>query len=93
MAKVAEAERVEGADKLLKLQIDVGDERRQIVAGVAEFYTPEQMVGRDIVIVANLKPAVIRGVESQGMLLAAKKGKKLTLVAPSEDIPAGATVG
>ena len=93
VAEVVQAERVEGADKLLKLQIDLGLEKRQIVAGVAEFYTPEEMVGRKIVVVANLKPAVIRGVKSQGMLLAAKKGKKLTLVAPSEAIPAGSSVG
>ena len=75
-AKVLEAEKVEGTDKLLKLQIQVGDEKRQLVAGVAEFYSPEQMVGKNIVIVANLKPAKIRGIESQGMLLAAKKRQR-----------------
>ncbi len=79
-AKVLEVEKVEGADRLLKLQIDVGNEQRQIVAGIAEFYQPEEVVGKMIVIVTNLAPAKIRGIESQGMLLAAKKGKKLTLV-------------
>ncbi len=93
VADVLAAERVKGADKLLKLQISLGEENRQIVAGVAEFYTPEEMVGRKIVVVANLKPATIRGIESNGMLLAAKKGKALHLVSPSGDIPAGATVG
>ncbi len=93
VAEVLSAERVEGADKLLKLQISLGNETRQIVAGIAQFYTPEQMVGKRIVVVANLKPAEIRGVKSNGMLLAAKKGKKLCLVVPEGDLPPGATVG
>ncbi|MBE6403462.1 MAG: methionine--tRNA ligase [Lentisphaerae bacterium] len=92
-AKVLTAERVEGADKLLKLSIEVGNETRPLVAGVAQYYTPEEMVGKTIVIVANLKPAVIRGVESAGMLLAAKSGKKLSLVTVEGDIPSGANIG
>jgi methionyl-tRNA synthetase len=92
-AKVLEAEKVEGTDKLLKLQIEVGDEKRQLIAGVAQFYTPEQMIGKNIVIVANLKPAKIRGVESQGMLLAAKDGKDLKLITVDGDIPSGSSVG
>jgi methionyl-tRNA synthetase len=92
-AKVLEAEIVEGTDKLLKLQIQVGEEKRQLVAGVAQFYTPEQMVGKNIIIVANLKPAKIRGVESQGMLLAAKDGKELKLITIDGDIPTGSSVG
>ncbi len=93
VAEVLEAERVEGADKLLKLQIDVGTEKRQIIAGIAEFYKPEEVTGKKIIVVKNLKPAKIRGVESNGMLLAAKKGKKLTLVTPEGNIPNGASVG
>jgi methionyl-tRNA synthetase len=92
VAEVLSAEKVEGADKLLKLQVDTGGDKRQIVAGIAEHYTPEQMIGKKVVVVANLKPAKIRGVESRGMLLAAKKGKKLFVVAPDGDIPPGATV-
>ena len=93
-AKVLKAEVVEGADKLLKLQLDVGGEPRQIIAGIAKFYSPEQVVGKMIIVVCNLKPAVIRGVESRGMLLAASKGKKLTLVTvDAEDFPSGAKVG
>ena len=92
-AKVLTAERVEGADKLLKLSIEVGAETRPLVAGVAQYYTPEEMVGKTIVIVANLKPAVIRGVESAGMLLAAKAGKQLKLVTVDGDIPSGASIG
>ena len=80
IAKVLEAEKVDGADKLLKLQVEVGDEKRQLVAGIAKFYKPEELVGKMIVVVANLKPATIFGIESHGMLLAAKKGKNLTLI-------------
>ena len=92
VALVLKAEKVEGADKLLKLEIDLGDEKRQIVAGVAEFYTPEQITGKKIIVVTNLKPARIRGIDSNGMLLAAKKGKQLSLVTPDGDLPAGADV-
>jgi methionyl-tRNA synthetase len=92
-AKVLEAKKIEGADKLLKLQVEIGEEKRQLVAGVAEYYTPEEMVGKTIVVVANLKPAKIRGVESQGMLLAAKTGKELKLVTVDGDITSGSSVG
>ncbi len=93
-AKVLEAEKVEGADKLLRLQIDVGGQRRQLVAGIALFYKPEEVVGRTIVIVANLKPAKIRGIESCGMLLAAKDGKTLKLITvDGGEFPSGASVG
>ena len=92
-AKVLTAEKVEGADKLLKLSIEVGTEIRQLVAGVAQFYTPEEIVGKTIVIVANLKPAKIRGIESQGMLLAAKDGGNLKLVTIDGDMPSGVSIG
>ena len=92
-AEIAEAEKVEGADKLLKLQIMVGEDKRQIIAGIAQHYSPEELVGKTIIVVANLKPATIRGVESNGMLLAASKGKKLTLVTVDGEIPCGAKVG
>jgi methionyl-tRNA synthetase len=92
IAEVLEAEKVKGADKLLKLQIKIGDERRQIVAGIAKHYTPEQLVGKKIVVVANLKPAKLRGIESQGMLLAASEGQNLTLITVDQDIESGAKV-
>ncbi len=92
-ARVLEAEKVQGADKLLKLQLDAGGERRQIVSGIAGWYTPESLIGKTIVIVANLKPAVIRGVESNGMLLAAKAGKELRLITTDGEIDSGAEVG
>ena len=93
-AKVVAAEKLEGADKLLKLRIDVGEaEPRPLVAGVAKYYTPEEILGKTIVIVSNLQPAKIRGAESRGMLLAAKSGKELRLVTVDGEIPAGAEIG
>jgi methionyl-tRNA synthetase len=92
VARVEAAERVVKAKKLLRLQIDLGAEKRQIVAGIAEQYSPEEMIGKKIVVVANLKPAVIRGIESRGMLLAAKKDGVLKLVTIDGDIEPGATV-
>lgn len=80
VAEVLEAEKVPKADKLLKLKIRIGADVRQIVAGVAEYYRPEQMIGKKIIVVANLEPAKIRGLESRGMLLAARDGDQLTLL-------------
>ncbi|MBR2911268.1 MAG: methionine--tRNA ligase subunit beta, partial [Lentisphaeria bacterium] len=92
-AKILAAEAVPEADKLLKLQIDVGGVPRQIVAGIAKSYTPESLIGKTIVIVSNLQPAKIRGIESCGMLLAAKAGKELKLVTVDGEIASGASVG
>ncbi|MGH8004489.1 MAG: methionine--tRNA ligase subunit beta, partial [Limisphaerales bacterium] len=92
VAVVEQAERVEKSDKLLRLQVNLGGETRQIVAGIAQHYPPEALVGKKIVMVANLKPAKIFGVESHGMLLAAKKEGKLVIVTPDGDIPAGAEI-
>jgi len=91
-AKILEAEKVEGADKLLKLQVEVGEEKRQLVAGIAQHYTPGEVVGKIIVIVANLKPAKIRSVESQGMLLCASIGDQLKLITVDGDLPASGAV-
>ncbi|MEJ2535600.1 MAG: methionine--tRNA ligase [Calditrichia bacterium] len=91
-AKVTAAERVEGADKLLKLQIEVGTEKRQLVAGIAQHYTPEELIGKTIIIVANLQPAKIRGVESQGMLLAVNDGDTLSLLTSDKNVDSGKPV-
>jgi methionine--tRNA ligase beta chain len=91
-ARVLSAERIEGTDKLLKLQVDLGTEQRQLVAGIALAYEPEALVGRRIVVVANLKPARLRGVESQGMLLAADLDGKPVLATFDEDVPPGTRV-
>lgn len=93
VARVIEAARIEGTDRLLRLKLDVGElGPRQIVAGIAETYEPEQLVGKKIVIVANLKPARIRGVESQGMLLAADSDGRPVVVTFGEDVAAGTRV-
>ena len=88
---VKSAEKVAGADKLLKLMVDVGDEVRQIVAGIATAYQPEELVGRKVVVVANLAPRKLRGVESNGMLLAASTAEgKPVLCTFAEEVPVGA---
>ena len=91
-AKVITAERVEGADKLMKLQIEVGKEKRQLVAGIAQHYNTEEMIGKTIIIVANLRPAKIRGVESQGMLLAVSDGDTLSLLTSDKPVDSGKPV-
>lgn len=91
-ARVLSAERVEGTDKLMKLRVDLGGEERQIVAGIAQVYDPEELPGRKIVVVANLEPATIRGVESQGMLLAADVDGKPYVAGFDRWVPAGTRV-
>jgi methionyl-tRNA synthetase len=91
---VKSAEKIAGADKLLKVMVDIGDEVRQVLAGIAPSYAPEELVGRKVVVVTNLAPRKMRGVESNGMLLAASAGPdgKAVLCTFAEDIPAGAKV-
>jgi len=91
VAEVRVAEKVKGADKLLRLEVDLGSEVRQIVAGIAEAYPPETLVGRKVVIVANLQPRKLRGLESNGMIVAASlEGGKPVLAGFLEDVPVGA---
>jgi methionyl-tRNA synthetase len=93
VAKVLAADKVEGADKLLKLRVMVLGEERQIVAGIAQHYQPEQLIGKEIVVVANLKPAKLRGLLSEGMLLAASNDQgKLAVLRPDQEIGEGAKV-
>ncbi len=100
VAKVMAAERVEGTDKLLKLQLDLGPstdsgqatEQRQIVSGIAEKYAPEDLVGREIIIVYNLEPKSLKGIESQGMLLAASGDGFISLLKTDEDVPPGSRI-
>ena len=93
VAHILAAERVPGATKILKLQVDIGTEQRQMVAGIAETYTPEELVGKKLIVIVNLKPAVIRGIESQAMLLAAITADNKALIPFFDrDIPAGAIV-
>jgi len=80
------------ADRLFVLKIDLGTEERQLVAGIRAHYAPEELVGKQIVVVANLQPATLRGVESQGMLLAASDGEKVIVLSPEKPIAPGAQV-
>lgn len=93
VARIIEAERIEGSEKLMRLQVTVGEEQRQVVAGIAKSYTPETLIGRQVVLVANLKPARLMGNESQGMLLAADDtdGSPI-LLQPDRESPDGTTV-
>lgn len=93
---VLESQRVEGADKLLVSKIKVGDEIRQVVSGIANYRTPEEFVGKKVAVVTNLKPVKLRGVLSEGMILAAggsKKGEGFALLSPDSDIPDGTEIG
>lgn len=92
VAKVIAAERVPQTDKLLKLEVDLGGERRTVVAGLAQHYQPEELIGKKVVLVANLKPAKLRGIVSQGMVLAAVDGDNLSLITLDRDINPGAQV-
>ena len=80
------------ADKLFVVKVDIGAEVRQLVAGIRRSYTPEQLVGRRVVVVTNLQPAVIRGVESQGMILAASDDQGISVLAPDRDVALGSGV-
>lgn len=92
VAEVVKAEKHPDADKLLILQLKLGEETRQVVSGIAKYYEPEDLVGKKVVMVYNLQPVKLRGVDSYGMILAAQKGKKLTLVSTLEDLASGAKI-
>ncbi len=100
VAKILSAERVEGSDKLLKLRLDAGDKDeagaekpRQIVAGIGKVYDPDTLAGREIIIVANLEPRALMGIESQGMLLAARNEDGPIILMPEKEVPSGSRVG
>ena len=92
VAEIIGAEKHPKADRLLVLQLKVGDETRQVVSGIAQHYTPEGLIGQKVIVIANLKPVKLRGVESQGMILAASTDEKLVLVGPNGEIESGTNV-
>jgi methionyl-tRNA synthetase len=92
VAEIKAAERVPGSKKLVKIQVDLGTELRQVVAGIAEWYTPESLVGRKVALVANLKPAKLMGVESNGMVLAASPEGRAVLLSVDQDVPPGTKI-
>ncbi|ACD67157.1 methionyl-tRNA synthetase [Sulfurihydrogenibium sp. YO3AOP1] len=92
VGKVLEAEKVEKSDKLLKLKVSLGDEERTIVSGIAQYYEPQELIGKNVIVLANLKPRKIFGIESHGMLLAAKDGERLTVLTTDKDVGVGSPV-
>ena len=93
IAKIINAERVENSEKLLKLELNVGEEKsRQIVAGIAKVYSPKDLIGREIAIVANLEPKTIFGLESNGMLLAANEEGEPILLKPDQEVLPGTKI-
>ncbi len=89
VGQVLEAEKIEGSRKLLKLRVDIGNEVRQVVAGISEAYAPEDLLNKKVILVANLKPAKLMGVESNGMIVAASDGDRPVLATFNEDVPNG----
>jgi methionine--tRNA ligase beta chain len=92
IGKIVNAERIEGSKKLITLNVDVGNEMRQLVAGIAEEYTPEHLIGAFVPVLVNLKPAKLMGVESQGMILAVDVNGKPILLHPDREVPAGSRI-
>ncbi|MFH1445401.1 MAG: methionine--tRNA ligase subunit beta [Nanoarchaeota archaeon] len=92
VAKIESAERIEGADKLLKLVVSLGKEKRDLVAGIAEFYASEELVGKTIPILTNLEPKQFKGVTSHGMILAIEHKGKAVLMLPDKDVKEGSKV-
>ncbi|KKP98933.1 MAG: Methionyl-tRNA synthetase, beta subunit [Parcubacteria group bacterium GW2011_GWD2_38_12] len=93
VAKVITAEKVEGSEKLLKLRVNLGEDERQIIAGIGRAYNPEGLIGKEVIIVANLEPRKLMGLESQGMVLAASDEIGLALLSPDREIRSGSLVG
>lgn len=93
VGKILTAERIEGADKLLKLEVDIGAEKRQVIAGIAKSYQPEELIGKESIFLTNLEPRKIRGLESQAMIMiAVDEEKNMTLLSPVKEINTGIKV-
>ena len=92
VARIAEVKEHPSADKLYILEVEIAGEKKQIIAGVKEHYTPEELTGKNIAVVTNLEPATIRGVESSGMMLAASDGSTMSILVLDRDMPTGSTI-
>ncbi len=92
IGKIENAEKIEGSKKLIRLEVDIGNEMRQMVAGIAEEYNPDSLIGGLVPVLVNLKPAKLRGVESQGMILAVEVNGKPILLHPDKEVPAGSRI-
>ncbi len=92
IGKIIEVEEVEKSNKLLKLKIDIGQEEKQILSGIAQFYKKEELIGKMVVVVVNLKPRMMMGMESQGMLLAADGEEGPVILMPEKDVASGSEI-
>ncbi|MEW6067080.1 MAG: methionine--tRNA ligase subunit beta [Nitrospirota bacterium] len=92
IGKILSAEKVKGTDKLMKLEIDIGKEKRQLVAGIAGSYEPDYLIGKEVPVLLNLEPRTIRGIESKGMILAIDVEGKSVLLHPAEEVPSGSVI-
>lgn len=92
IGKIISAEKVESADKLLKLEVDFGDETRQIVTGITQWFQPKDLIGKQVPVLTNLEPRTFRGFESQGMILATGTDQKPVLIIPEEEVLLGSKI-
>ena len=92
IGKILSAEKVSGTDKLMKLEVDFSAEKRQLVAGIAEFFEPDHLIGKEIPVLLNLEPRSIKGIESQGMILAIDVDGKPVLLHPEREVPPGSVI-
>jgi len=92
VGKILSAERVAGSTKLIRLEVDIGTEKRQIIAGIAEYYKPKELAGKNFVVVANLEPKKFMGLESQGMILCAEVNGEPVCLVPLKEVPPGSAV-
>jgi len=92
VVKILSVEKVEGSKKLLKIEVDTSEEKRTVISGVAEFYSEEDLIGKEVIMVLNLEPKVIFGVESHGMLLFTKKDGRAIILNPGEEVAPGSII-
>lgn len=92
IGEIISAEKVENSDKLIKLKIDIGSEKRQVVAGIAASYSPKELIGKQILVIVNLEPRKLMGIESQGMILAADLDDKPILLYPDKKVTNGSSI-
>lgn len=92
IGKIIEAEKVEGSSKIIRTAVDLGEERKQILAGIGKFYTPEELINKIVIVVANLSPKKIMGMDSEGMILAVKDDNNLSLLGVDKEIKIGSKI-
>jgi len=92
IGKIVEVERVEGSNKIIKTIVDLGEEKRQVLAGIGEFYSPEELINKFVVVVVNLSPKKIMGMDSEGMILAVKDDEDLSLLTINKEIKIGSKI-